>query len=162
MVRELIDLAGQTMIERVANQALASGAAEVVVATDDERVVEAVSGSFSGSVSGSVSGKRAICLMTDPEHPSGSDRVMEVARTCGWAPEEVVVNVQGDEPLIPPAVIDQVAGLLDGDVEFDIATLAEPIDVRADVFNPNIVKVVASSAGSAMYFSRARRGSRAS
>lgn len=140
--KPLIDLAGTTMIERVVMRALDSHASEVVVATDDERVAQAVART------------PARALMTDPDHASGSDRVMEVASVSGWANDEVIVNVQGDEPLIPPGVIDQVAGLLEAGA-FDVATLSEPISVRGDVFNPNIVKVVASASGSAMYFSRA-------
>ena len=142
--KPLIDLGGETMIARVANQALQSSAASVVVATDDERVAQAVAGTGADAV------------MTGADHPSGSDRVMEVAAKRGWREDEIVVNVQGDEPLIPPAVIDQVAGLLHVPYsDCGVATLCEPIVRREDVFDPNIVKVVADRSGRALYFSRA-------
>ena len=137
--KPLIDIAGKPMIVRVAEQALRSRAAGVVVATDDRRVVDAMRGSHAEAV------------LTRGDHRSGSDRVMEVVGT--WPDDAVVVNVQGDEPLIPPGVIDQVAGLIDDDC--DVATLSEPIVESADVFDPNIVKVVADRRGRALYFSRA-------
>ncbi len=140
--KPLVDLAGQPMIARVAAQALRSTAKSVIVATDDSRVVDAVAGSGASS------------MLTREDHPSGSDRVMEVAATMGWRDHEIVVNVQGDEPLVPPAVIDQVAALVrSGDCR--VATLSEPIVRAADVFDPNIVKVVVSGQGRALYFSRA-------
>ena len=142
--KPLIDLGGETMIARVAKRALASSAASVVVATDDERIVQAVA----------CTGAEA--MLTRPDHPSGSDRAMEVAARRGWREDDIVVNVQGDEPLIPSAVIDQVAGLLQvphGDC--GVATLCEPIARAEDVFDPNIVKVVADRLGRALYFSRA-------
>ena len=142
--KPLIDLVGETMIARVARRALASSAESVVVATDDERVAQAVAGTG------------AEAMLTRSDHPSGSDRVMEVAAERGWRDDDIVVNVQGDEPLIPPAVIDQVAGLLpvfDGDC--GVATLCERIERVEDAFDPNIVKVVADRLGRALYFSRA-------
>ena len=142
--KPLIDLGGETMIARVAKQALRSSAQSVVVATDDERVAQAVAGTG------------AEAAMTGADHPSGSDRVMEVAAQQGWREDEIVVNVQGDEPLIPPAVIDQVANLLHVPYsDCGVATLCEPIVRREDVFDPNIVKVVADRSGRALYFSRA-------
>jgi 3-deoxy-manno-octulosonate cytidylyltransferase (CMP-KDO synthetase) len=93
--------------------------------------------------------------MTSTEHRSGSDRVMEVAAARRLADDAVVVNVQGDEPLIPPAAIRQVAERLHGHPEFGVATLCEPIERRADLFNPNVVKVVRDASGRALYFSRA-------
>ena len=142
--KPLLDLGGMTMIARVATQALASAAQSVVVATDDERVAQAVASTG------------AEAAMTRAEHPSGSDRVMEVATQRGWREDEIVVNVQGDEPLIPPAVIDQVAGLLHVPYsDCGVATLCEPIVRGEDVFDPNIVKVVADRSGRALYFSRA-------
>ena len=141
--KPLVDLGGKPMILRVVEQALRSGAMSVVVATDDERVASAVTGSG------------AVPVMTRADHATGSDRVMEAVRTCGWGADEVVVNVQGDEPLIPPAVIDQVAALLETPSACPVATLWEPISRSADVFDPNIVKVVADHAGRALYFSRA-------
>ena len=137
--KPLIDIAGKPMILRVAEQALTSRAAGVVVATDDARVVEAMRGSGAEAV------------LTRHDHRSGSDRVMEVAEA--WPDDDIVVNVQGDEPLIPPVVIDQVAALIDDECE--VATLSEPITEPADVFDPNIVKVVADQCGRALYFSRA-------
>ena len=139
--KPLIDIAGKPMIVRVAEQALMSGATEVVVATDDRRVVATLEGSG------------AEAMLTRSDHRSGSDRVMEVVEAKGWPADEIVVNVQGDEPLIPPMVIDQVAGLIDD--ECDVATLGEPITEAADVFDPNIVKVVVDRRGRALYFSRA-------
>jgi len=140
--KPLVDLAGKPMIVRVVERARKSGAASVVVATDDGRVADAVAASG------------GIAMLTRDDHPSGSDRVMEVVEACGWSDGEVVVNVQGDEPLVPPAVIDQVAALLD-DGKFRVATLSEPITRPADVFDPNIVKVVTNLSGRALYFSRA-------
>ena len=139
--KPLVDIAGKPMILRVAEQALMSSAAEVVVATDDTRVAEAIRGSGADAV------------LTRGDHRSGSDRVMEVVDVAGWPEDEIVVNVQGDEPLIPPAVIDQVAALVDD--ECGVATLYEPIRRPGDVFDPNIVKVVADLRGRALYFSRA-------
>ena len=144
--KPLIDLGGKPMVLRVVEQALRSAAKTVVVATDDERVA------------GAVEGSGAMAVMTRADHATGSDRVMEAARICGWGGEEAVVNVQGDEPLIPPAVIDQVAGLLQtptGANACPVATLCEPIPDPAHVFDPNVVKVVANDAGRALYFSRA-------
>ena len=141
--KPLVDIGGLPMVVRVMQRALESTADAVVVATDDERVVDAVV-----AAGGDVE-------MTRRSHPSGSDRVMEVADRRGWRDEDIVVNVQGDEPLIPPAVIDQVAGLLASTPDAGAATLSEPIEAVADVFDPNIVKVVASLGGRAIYFSRA-------
>ena len=141
--KPLVDIGGLPMVVRVMQRALESAADTVVVATDDQRVVDAVV-----AAGGDVE-------MTRPEHPSGSDRVMEVAERRGWHDEDIVVNVQGDEPLIPPAVIDQVAGLLASARSAGAATLSEPIEAAADVFDPNIVKVVSSLSGRAIYFSRA-------
>ena len=141
--KPLVELGGKPMILRVVEQALRSAAKSVVVATDDERVANAVADSG------------ATPVMTRTDHATGSDRVMEAVRTCGWGADEVVVNVQGDEPLIPPPVIDQVAALLETPSACPVATLCEPISRPADVFDPNIVKVVADHAGRALYFSRA-------
>ena len=139
--KPLVDIAGKPMILRVAEQALMSGAAGVVVATDDGRVADAIEGSGAEAV------------LTRCDHRSGSDRVMEVVEAAGWQEDEIVVNVQGDEPLIPAAAIDQVAALVDD--ECGVATLSEPIDRGGDVFDPNVVKVVADRRGRALYFSRA-------
>ncbi len=141
--KPLADLGGLPMVVRVVRQAERSGAAEVVVATDDVRVRDAAS----------AAGCEA-CLTRD-DHPSGSDRIMEVADARGWSADSVVVNVQGDEPLIPPEVIRQVATLLLDDPDTGVATLCEPIADLAQVFDPNVVKVVAGDDGFACYFSRA-------
>ena len=139
--KPLIDIAGKPMVVRVAEQALMAQAKSVVVATDDARVARVLTGSGAAAV------------LTRQDHRSGSDRVMEAVESQGWPDDDVVVNVQGDEPLIPPAVIDQVAGLVDE--ECGVATLWEPITTSVDVFDPNIVKVVADRHGRALYFSRA-------
>jgi len=141
--KPLRDIAGKTMIERVYQQARLSKASRVIVATDDQRIADAVEG-FGGEVA-----------MTSPDHVSGTDRLEEVARQCGLAEDEIVVNVQGDEPLIPPQVIDQVAANLAANPDAGVATLSEPI-TDAEVFvNPNAVKVVSGHDGTALYFSRA-------
>ena len=140
--KPLIDFGGQPMIARVVRQALQSAASRVVVATDDERVATVAEGCG------------ALAAMTRLDHASGSDRVMEVVGELGWAADDIVVNVQGDEPLMPPVVIDQVAELL-ASSGADVATLCEPIAQSRDVFDPNIVKVVADDGNRALYFSRA-------
>ncbi len=141
--KPLLPLAGEPMILHVQRLALRSGAAEVIVATDDERI-------------------RAACRaagadveMTSERHASGTDRIAEVAARRGWAYDDVVVNVQGDEPLLPPALIGQAAALLAATPAASIATLATPIDSEADYLDPNVVKVVARQDGLALYFSRA-------
>lgn len=143
--KPLVDLAGQPMIERVARQARQSSAASVVVATDDERVRRVVDDA-------DIDGVEA--MMTRIDHATGSDRVMEVVSARGWADDDIVVNVQGDEPLIPSAVVEQVAGALHDATE-RVATLCEPLARAEDVFDPNVVKVVVSRTGRALYFSRA-------
>lgn len=141
--KPLADICGMTMIERVWRQARQSGAREVVIATDDERVSSAVR-AFGGTV-----------CMTRAEHPSGTDRIEEVSRKMGYGDDEIIVNVQGDEPLIPPQNIDQVAANLAANPRCSAATLCEKIVTPEDVFNPNIVKVVMREDGVALYFSRA-------
>ena len=143
--KPLAEIGGLPMIARVAAQAARSGAERVVVATDDRRVLSALSAG-PAAVEGA---------MTASDHASGSDRTMEVAERGGWPADHVVVNVQGDEPLIPPAVIDQVAALLQADPSRDVATLSEPLETLEEVFDENIVKVVVSRGGRALYFSRA-------
>lgn len=141
--KPLLDIAGKPMIQRVWEQANQSNAARVVVATDHAEIAHCVEG-FGGEV----------CI-TSPNHPSGTDRLQEVAAKLGLADDEIVVNVQGDEPLIPPAVIDQVARNLAANPQAGVSTLAEPIHAVEDFLNPNIVKVVSNVAGLALYFSRA-------
>lgn len=136
-------IAGKTMVEHVYRQAQLSRAHAVFVATDDERIAEVVS-SFGGQP-----------LMTRPDHVSGTDRLQEAAAQLGLADDQIIVNVQGDEPLIPPEVIDQVASNLSSNVNASAATLCEPINNPEDFVNPNVVKVVANRQGLASYFSRA-------
>ena len=139
--KPLIDIAGKTMIRRVYEQAGKSGAEAVFVATDNERIAKEVR-SFNGNV-----------VMTASDHATGTDRIHEAVKNAGLSEEQIVVNVQGDEPLIPPSVIDQVAGAISGDIK--MATLKERITESRDVFDPNIVKVVADALDNALYFSRA-------
>lgn len=141
--KPLAQIAGRPMIAHVASRVAESGARDIVVATDDARVLQVAASTD------------ARALMTREDHASGSDRVMEVAEACGWPDDHVVVNVQGDEPLIPPAVIDQVAGILDRSTGVDVATLSEPLHDSRDVLDENIVKVVVTASGCALYFSRA-------
>ena len=141
--KPLLAIAGKPMIAHVCERALASRATDVVVATDDERIRRAVDGL----------GVHAV--MTRPDHNSGTERIAEIADICGWSPTDLIVNVQGDEPLIPPALIQRVAAALAGQIRAGIATLAAPIDHYGEVSNPNVVKVVLDRLGYALYFSRA-------
>ena len=141
--KPLQDIAGKPMVQHVWEQAKKSAASRVVIATDDARIVE-VCQAFGAEV-----------LLTDPGHNSGTDRLAEVATQLQLAPDAIVVNVQGDEPLIPPAIIDQVAANLAAHPEAGIATLAEPIDSIETLFNPNAVKVSSDINGLALTFSRA-------
>jgi 3-deoxy-manno-octulosonate cytidylyltransferase (CMP-KDO synthetase) len=141
--KPLADIAGKPMVQWVYERACASAASEVVVATDDPRI-ESVARGFGARV-----------CMTRPDHPSGTDRIEEVARALALGDDAIVVNVQGDEPLLPSAVINQVAANLARADTAGIATLCEPLSDSADLFNPNIVKVVADDAQLALYFSRA-------
>jgi 3-deoxy-manno-octulosonate cytidylyltransferase (CMP-KDO synthetase) len=141
--KPLADIAGKMMIQRVYEQALKSNASDVIVATDDERIETAVK-AFGGKV-----------CMTAVDHQSGTDRLQEVVAKLGLAEDDIVVNVQGDEPLIPPAVINQVAQNLAQAKAASVSTLSEPITTAEDFLNPNIVKVVSDKDGYALYFSRA-------
>ena len=141
--KPLQDIAGKPMIQHVWEQACRSDARRVVVATDDSRIVQACE-AFGAEV-----------LLTRPEHNSGTDRLAEVADKLGLVADAIVVNVQGDEPLIPPSVIDQVARNLAAHPEAEIATLAEPINDPQALFNPNVVKVLSDISGMALTFSRA-------
>jgi 3-deoxy-manno-octulosonate cytidylyltransferase (CMP-KDO synthetase) len=145
--KPLLDIGGKSMIQRVVEQACASGADEVLVATDDERIAAAVHDPRRPD--------RAIAVMTDPGLPSGTDRVAAVAASRGWGADTVVVNVQGDEPFLPPALIGQAAALLERDSAASIATLAEPVANLEEFLDPNVVKVVTAQDGAALYFSRA-------
>lgn len=141
--KPLADIGGRPMVLRVVERALLAGASSVVVATDDARVREAVE----------AAGHAA--LMTSPEHQSGTERLVEVAEVLGWDDDTLVVNVQGDEPLIDPELIREAARQLVLHDDAVMATLAHPIHAHEDFVNPNIVKVVADEAGYAVYFSRA-------
>ena len=139
----LVRIAGKPMIQWVYERASASLAREVIIATDDPRVMSAAR-SFG-----------AQAVMTAPAHASGSDRIAEVARTRAWADTDIVVNVQGDEPLLPPALIDQVASVLEAAPQAGIATLATPVESITEMLDPNAVKLVTDARGRALYFSRA-------
>ena len=145
--KPLLDIAGQTMIERVYRQAVASGAARVVVATDDERIEKVVT-DFGGEA-----------CMTADTHTSGSERLAEASAMMGLGDDEIVVNLQGDEPLMPPELLHQVADLLEAETGkengADVATLSTKIHSIDELYDPHVVKVVTDAAGFALYFSRA-------
>lgn len=141
--KPLVDICGQPMLYWVHQIAQQSGAAEVIVATDDERIVEAVQ-AFGGRA-----------RLTSLTHASGTDRIAEVAETGGWAEDDIVVNLQGDEPLMPAALLQQVAELLESHSSAAIATLASRMGSLAMMLDPNYVKVVTDAEGRALYFSRA-------
>lgn len=141
--KPLLDIGGLPMVVRTARRAQSSGAAEVVVATDHEGVAAAA---------------RAHGIdveMTAPDHPSGTDRIAEVARARGWRAEDIVVNVQGDEPLIEPSLVSGLAARLSTEPEAAIATLCCPLGGPEEFTDPNAVKVVLDKRGYALYFSRA-------
>ena len=141
--KALADIAGKPMIVHVAERARESGAQRVCIATDDDGIREAVER------------QGFTAVMTRPDHPTGTDRIAEVVESQGFDPEDIVVNVQGDEPLIEPGLIRAVAGLLSDAPEAAIATACHPIHDAAEMFDPNVVKVVLDHEGYARYFSRA-------
>lgn len=141
--KPLADIAGLPMVVRVAQRAAQSAARQVVVATDDDRVLQACQ----------QQGVRA--LMTRKDHPSGSDRLAEAAELMGLEDAELVVNVQGDEPLIDPLLINAVAAQLNRVPEASMSTAAHPVGSMEDYLNPNVVKVVLNARSLALYFSRA-------
>jgi 3-deoxy-manno-octulosonate cytidylyltransferase (CMP-KDO synthetase) len=141
--KALLAIGGKPMVQWVHERARTSRASEVLIATDDARIAEA-GRAFS-----------AVVEMTAASHQSGTDRIAEVARSKRWRADDVIVNVQGDEPLMPPALIDQVAELLLTNSAAGMATLASPLARLEDLLDPNVVKVVADAAGRALYFSRA-------
>ena len=145
--KPLLDIAGKTMIQRVVERACASRADEVLVATDDARIAAVVHDLRRPAA--------RIAVMTDPDLPSGTDRVAAVAQARRWSDETLVVNVQGDEPFLPAALIEQVAELLARDPGAGIATLAAPLGSLEEFLDPNVVKVVTALDGAALYFSRA-------
>jgi 3-deoxy-manno-octulosonate cytidylyltransferase (CMP-KDO synthetase) len=144
--KPLLDLGGRPMIQWVIAAAVQSGADEVLVATDDARIAAAAIDPRS---------QKSIAVMTSAAHPSGTDRIAEVAALRGWSARTIVVNVQGDEPQLPPALVGQVAALLEKHADADIATLSTPIASLHEFLDPNVVKVVTASDGAALYFSRA-------
>ncbi len=141
--KPLLPIAGRPMVEHVWRRALGTGASEVLIATDDDRIAS-VARAFGADV-----------VMTSADHPSGTDRLAEVARLRHWADDTVIVNVQGDEPLLPPANVIQVAELLAAHPQAAIATLKTPINDADDFQDPNVVKVVSDLHERALYFSRA-------
>jgi len=141
--KPLLEIAGQPMIAHVCRRATEAEAEQVVVATDDRRIFDAVT-------------KLGIqAVMTDSEHQSGSERIAEVARILDWPADTVIVNLQGDEPLVPAEYINDVAHALINQHHASMATLAALISDHQEVFNPNAVKVVLDRFGDALYFSRA-------
>lgn len=140
--KPLADIGGKPMVVRVAERAAQSAASRVIVATDDERIASACRA-------------HAIeVVMTRADHPSGTDRLAEVAALLSLPDDAIVVNVQGDEPLIEPALINQLAQLM-AQRPVPMATVAHRIHSAAEMFNPNVVKVVLDKHGKALYFSRA-------
>ncbi len=140
--KPLADIAGKPMIAHVWQKAQQSGASRVVVATDNQAVAQAVQ-AFGGEV-----------CMTSEHHNSGTERLAEVVEKLALADDEIVVNIQGDEPLIPPVIVQQVAdNLAKNGVK--MATLAVPLNDAEELFNPNVVKAVAEQSGNVLYFSRA-------
>lgn len=140
--KPLRDIAGKPLIQHVFECAASGKAARVVVATDDERI-EKCCRTFGAEV-----------VMTRSDHPSGTDRLAESATLLGLQPDEIVVNLQGDEPMMPACLLDQVAQTL-ADGRCEMATLGEPISDADTLFDPNVVKFVRNAANEAMYFSRA-------
>lgn len=141
--KPLLEIAGKPLIRHVHDRALESAAAEVIVATDDERICKVCRG-FGAEVA-----------LTSLDHRSGSDRIAQVIADRGWEQDVIVVNLQGDEPCMPPSLIDQVARDLAGHGRVGMATLAYPIRDAQTLFDPHVVKVVTDRDGFALYFSRA-------
>ena len=141
--KPLLEIAGRALIEHVYRRALAANARSVVIATDTEEIAERAR-SFGARV-----------VMTSPDHQSGSDRIAECAAACGWEPDTLLVNLQGDEPLMPAACLEQVAELLAADTRAAVASLYWPVRDLGEAEDPNVVKVVTDAAGAALYFSRA-------
>ncbi|MBI2383526.1 MAG: 3-deoxy-manno-octulosonate cytidylyltransferase [Gammaproteobacteria bacterium] len=139
----LREIHGRPLVQYAFEAALKTGAEQVIVATDDDAVAAACR-RFGAEVA-----------MTSIKHNSGTDRIDEVARACGWPADVIVVNLQGDEPLMPPELVRQAAELLARDPQADVATLCHPIDAAEEWLNPNFVKVVMDARGYALYFSRA-------
>ena len=141
--KPLADLQGRPMIQHVYERACESEADRILVATDDQRIADVAKG-FGAEV-----------CMTSPDHPSGTDRLQQVVHELGFYADDIVVNVQGDEPMVPSRIINQVAHNLKAEPEASIATLSEKIHDVESLVNPNVVKVVSDIRGMALYFSRA-------
>lgn len=141
--KPLREIAGKPLIQHVYDRALASGAERIIIATDDQRVSQAALG-FGADV-----------CMTSTEHRSGTERIAEVVRQLELADDTVIVNLQGDEPLMPPSLIRAVADVLVARLEAAVATVMHAISDRNALLDPNVVKVVCDHAGFALYFSRA-------
>ncbi|MBL6736742.1 MAG: 3-deoxy-manno-octulosonate cytidylyltransferase [Burkholderiales bacterium] len=139
----LATIRGQTVIDRVINIAKKSGATDIIVATDDQRIAQSIESSD------------CEVIMTSKDHQSGTARIAEVVAKKNWASEEVIINLQGDEPFIPAELVTTVAETLASTSDASIATACFPIARRADVFDPNLVKVVLDHHNYALYFSRA-------
>jgi 3-deoxy-manno-octulosonate cytidylyltransferase (CMP-KDO synthetase) len=141
--KALADIAGKPLVVHVWERARDSSAQEVIVATDDPRIAEAVE-AFGARV-----------MMTSPDHASGTDRLAEVAHKLGYGDDAIVVNLQGDEPLVPPLALDRLALALEHNPDAGIATIATPIRTEEELNAPSVVKVVLDRDGFALYFSRA-------
>lgn len=141
--KPLVEIGGKPMLQHAWECAKKSSAGDIIIATDDERIRQ-VAEQFGAQV-----------CMTDANHPTGTDRLGEVCQQYRWADDTIVVNLQGDEPLTPAIILQQVAGNLAQHSKAGMATLSTPIQSASDVFNPNIVKVVTDKNGFALYFSRA-------
>ena len=141
--KPLLPIANRPLIQWVWESACSSGAASVIVATDDERILQAAL-KFG-----------ADCVLTSPRHASGTDRIAEVAQTRGLPAGDIVVNLQGDEPMMPPAVICEIAAALDARAAVDIATAVAPIGSLEEFLDPSCVKALRGLDGRALYFSRA-------
>jgi 3-deoxy-manno-octulosonate cytidylyltransferase (CMP-KDO synthetase) len=140
--KPLVAIAGKPLIQHVYESALLAAAASVVIATDDEQI-RRVCAAFGAEV-----------VMTSARHVSGSDRMAECAALQGWPDDATLVNLQGDEPLMPPQCLDQVASLLANDAVAKLASLYWPLTAPQEILDPNIVKVVTACDGSAIFFSR--------
>lgn len=141
--KALASIAGKPMVVHVWEKAVASGALEVIVATDDLRIADVITKAG------------GVAMMTSPDHETGTDRLAEVARRRDWPADAVIVNLQGDEPLVPPALPRVLANALRENARASIATLATPIHEAHDLFSTHIVKAVLDRHGFALYFSRA-------
>lgn len=141
--KPLADIGGVPMVVRVARNAAASGARRVVVAADSEEIVTRCTA------------HGVACVLTSTDHPTGTDRLAEAARRLALAPQDIVVNLQGDEPMMPAAVVREAASVLAARPDCEIATAAHPITDATEFFDPNVVKVVTDAGNRALYFSRA-------